>query len=334
MAERLPSGKYRKKAFYTDENGKRVSKSFTAKTSREADYLAAAFIREHKRISSTASLTVEDAVTRLIDSSNVVLSPSTIRGYNVIKRNYINDIKGKRLVDLDQIALQRWINKLALTHSPKTCKNAWSLVSASLKAFYPESSFSINLPQKEVHEVIIPQKEDIELLLRESEGTMLYPVILLGSNLGMRRSEIAALSWEDIDMKRKQIHVRHALVPGDYGLELKAPKTSAGYRTLDMTKRVYEYFKTADRTKKPVQMSPGAMTTSFKRLCKRLDLPFNQHLLRHYFASVCAAKGLPESYAAMLMGHSSYEMIRKVYGHILNEEERKARKKILDYFDE
>lgn len=334
MAQKLPSGKYRSRAYYYDEAGKRRARSFTAKTKREADYLAAEFERTHREMSQTAQLVLKDAAVRFIDESDAILSPSTIRGYNVIRRNYLDDIQDYRLCDLTPSILQRWMNNLARTKSPKTCKNAWGLMCSVLKRFYPEAQFTISLPQKRVTDVIIPQKEDIEKLLDASKNSALYPVILLGAHMGLRRSEIAALTWDDIDLKKKTIRINKALVPGEDGLILKQPKTIAGTRTLNMTRRIYEYFSAADRTLPPIRTTPDSMTTDFRRLCKKLDMPFHQHLLRHYFASVCASQGLPESYAAMLMGHSSYEMIRKVYGHILDEEEQKARRSIISYFDD
>lgn len=334
MAEKLPSGKYRAKAFYTDENGKRRSVSFTSKSKREADYMAAEYAYTHQSMSQTALLTVHDAIEKLISSSDAVLSPSTIRGYNTIKRNYIAEIQDTRLCDLSSSVLQAWINGLSRKYSPKTVKNAYGLITSVLSTYFPQGTYSVNLPQQKAKEVIIPQKEDIELLLKSSEGTNLYPVILLGAHMGMRRSEIAALTWNDIDLKNRKIKVNKAIVPGDYGFELKQPKTLAGTRTLDMTNLVYQYFSSQDQSLPPITLNPESMSTAFRRLCAKLNVPFHLHLLRHYFASVCASKNLPESYAAMLMGHSSYEMIKKVYGHILNEEEKKARNLVLDYFNQ
>lgn len=48
-AEELASGNWRCRAYYTNENGKSVSKSFTAPTKKEAQYQAAAFKMEKKR---------------------------------------------------------------------------------------------------------------------------------------------------------------------------------------------------------------------------------------------------------------------------------------------
>lgn len=333
MIEKLPSGNYRAKAFYKDENGKKRVKSFTAATKKEAMFMAQEFQHKHQRLSSKANWSLDKAVETYLDMNDTVFSPSTLRGYNTIRRCHIEAIKNTRLCDLDEYVMQRWMNDLAKTKSPKTCKNAYGLVNAVLRQFYPDGVSHIHLPQKQVLEVIIPQKEDIQKLLEESKETDMYPVILLGAHMGLRRSEIAALTWNDIDLTNKQIRINKAKVRGDYGFQVKQPKTVSGTRTLDMTEAIYEYFRNADRTKPPITVSPEHMTKRFHKLCQKLNLPFHQHLLRHYFASVCAAQGLPESYAAMLMGHSSYDMIHKVYGHILDEEEKRARKKVTDYLN-
>ena len=81
-AKKLPSGKWRALVYdYTDSNGKRKYKSFTAETKKEAEFLAADYSLNKKMRSSTHSITLYDGYTRYIESKNNVLSPSTLREY-------------------------------------------------------------------------------------------------------------------------------------------------------------------------------------------------------------------------------------------------------------
>lgn len=332
MAERLPSGSYRKRVTYND-NGVRKSMSFTAPTAQEADYMALEFKLGKKRMSDKGNWTVSQAVRQYIDSNDSTLSPSTIRSYNGILRGEMNDIGSVLLKALDNDRLQKWVNGLARTRAPKTVANAWHLLSAVLSSYMPEQTFHVRLPQKRVTEVRIPQEEEVALLLEETCNTDLYLPLLLASQCGLRRSEICALRWQDIDMERRVIHVRGAVVRGEEGWERKATKSTAGYRTVDMTDAIYDALSTADRSAAPITVSPSKLTERFHNLCKRLGMDFHLHLLRHYYCSVLALSGIPMQYTRKLMGHSGDDLIRKVYAHTLDSPERQFRKTVVDAFN-
>lgn len=335
MAEKLPSGKYRTRATYTDEQGKRRSVSFTRDTAKEADYAALEFKLKRKRTASPSAMTVDEAVTKYIETNEAVLSPMTITGYQIVRRNYITEIADIQLRKLDNNILQSWVSNLSRSYSPKTVRNAYGLVSAALRAYEPSFAPVVKLPRKVVKDVIIPQRADIERLLDAAKGTSLYLPILLGAHCGMRRSEIGALTWNDVDLKKRCIHVRAAKVPDQYrNWVIKQPKSAAGKRTLDMTNAIYDYISSADKNKPLITINPDTFTVKFNNLAKKLGMEFHPHLLRHYYASVLASRGIPLKYAQMLMGHASADMINKVYAHILNEEEQKFRSNVLGYFNE
>ncbi len=117
-AKKLPSGRWRARVFYKDANGKERCESFTADTKKEAEYLAAQF-KVTRKEQTDCKLTLRAAAERYIESKRNVLSPSTIRGYAMILRNYAKDIMPLRVDDITQEAIQISINALALDHSAK-----------------------------------------------------------------------------------------------------------------------------------------------------------------------------------------------------------------------
>ena len=77
-ARKLPSGNYRAQAYdYTDRDGKRHYKSFTAPTKLEAERLAQVYANQNN--TRVDDPTVKDALSLYISSKEAVLSPSTIR---------------------------------------------------------------------------------------------------------------------------------------------------------------------------------------------------------------------------------------------------------------
>lgn len=90
-AKKLPSGRWRIQIFIRkDENGKNIMKSFTADTRWQAEKYAAEFIENNK--AEQERFTVAQALDGYIGLKENVLSPSTIRGYGIIRRNRLQRI--------------------------------------------------------------------------------------------------------------------------------------------------------------------------------------------------------------------------------------------------
>ena len=71
-----------------------------------------------------------------------------------------------------------------------------------------------------------------------------------------------------------------------------------------------------------VSLSPNAITERYMRLADRLNVPRRFHNLRHYHASVMLREGVPEKYITADMGHASFDMVKRVYGHVMEEKKR------------
>ena len=82
-AKKLPSGQWRALVYdFTDSSQKRHYESFTSSTKKEAEFLAAEFAIT-KRKKGKNSLTVIKSIHKYIDAKKAVLSPGTIRTYNI-----------------------------------------------------------------------------------------------------------------------------------------------------------------------------------------------------------------------------------------------------------
>jgi integrase len=63
----------------------------------------------------------------------------------------------------------------------------------------------------------------------------LFPVVAVAAATGMRRNEVLALRWSDIDFEKRTVRVERAWEPSKaHGLRLKAPKTELGRRTIGL----------------------------------------------------------------------------------------------------
>ena len=215
---RLPSGSWRCQVMV---QGRRISVVDDDPEVAHTKALAIknGILQEHK---SPASMTVGEMIDRYIESKDSVLSPATIAGYKRIRKNALQDLMPVVLAALTQERVQRSVNAMAREKSPKSVRNAHGLLSAALEMYYPQFALRTTLPQKQPHEINIPDVGEIKSILAAAQGTKMELPILLAVWLGLRASEIRGLTWRDID--GDVLHVRQAIVEGEDGPVLKKQK--------------------------------------------------------------------------------------------------------------
>ena len=270
------------------------------------------------------NITVKQAIDRYIESKYAILSPSTIKGYMIVKRNQLQDLMEVKLSNLNSELYQNAINSDTLKYSPKSISNAVGLVNAAVKMFAPEirSKLYVTKPQKIKTSFYIPEKDEIDIIynrLKCSKTDLIKP-FLLASQCGLRPSEISALSGDCIC--KGQIEIKAAIVLDHQGNSIgKAPKTYAGYRSIPISNQMGKtLLENIDSRKQSIC---GGMTAKEigdqwrKFFDVNTDLYyFKFYALRHYYASKCLLMGIPQKYIAELMGHSSTNMIERVYQHV------------------
>lgn len=329
-AQKLPSGNWRCRATVTDETGVKHTESFTAETARKAETLAKMWqegMIQKSRASSGPTL--DEAIAQYIETCRCAgMSPATIRGYLAAQRNAYPLLLQRPIGKLAVQDIQRQVNERSKTCSPKTLRNDLGLLSVVLKQHGIRLDFSaLRLPKREQKEMVIPSDDQVRQLLEAVyDDDDMYIAVMLAAVMGLRRSEICALRWEDITTRSGVcvLSIAKALVRDDEGNHVeKAPKTLAGARLLAVPAAVRdELLHRRSLRPRMVNLSPNAITERYERLCKRLCIPGRFHDLRHYHASVMVREGVPEKYIVSDMGHASFDMVRKVYGHVMGEKQQ------------
>lgn len=326
-AKKLPSGNWRVQVFVgIDEEKKRQYHSVTAPTKKEAEYLAAEFALKHKDKRQN-NLTVKEALERYTESKKNVLSPSTYREYKNAAQRDLKELHNVKLSDLTQERVQIAINNASMKHSPKTVKNMHGLLSSALKMFMPELRLTTTLPRTEKKQLYIPSDEDIKKLLNYVKGKPIELPILLAATGSLRRSEISALTPEDV--KDNGVVINKAMVLDiDHKWVVKPPKTRAGNRFCPLSPAVAAKAREGLPT-----LHPDAITHHFKRAVKNCGLPpFSFHKLRHYYASVLHALGVPDKYIMKNGGWECESVLHNVYEHTLSDREDQEAQKIVTHF--
>lgn len=320
-AKKLPSGNWRVQVYAgTDSTGKRIMKSFTAPTKKQAEYDASLWQIERKEKMS-GKLTLRQAGEQYIANNNHIFSPNTIAGYTSILNGHFLALHNIPLDKLTTAQVQAEINNLSATVKPKTVRNVYTFFSAACKP-YTTAFANIILPAKQKTELNIPTDEHIQTLLcaAQTYSENLYLAIAIAAYAGLRSGEILALTWDKIDMDKKTITVNCAVArDAQNNVIIKNPKSFEGTRTVPIFGELLDILQTAKQSAADdylVHYSTASLGNAFSYLCAKCDLPhYRFHDLRHYFASTLLSLNVPDKYAMELMGHSTSDMLKK-YQHL------------------
>ena len=331
-AKQLPSGSWRCRATLTDSDGNKVTKSFTAETARKAETMARMWqdgFMEKENEKATHGVTLGEAIDNYIETCRCAgMSPSTIKAYVSCRKNAYPLIENKPIRKLTVQDIQRQINARSKTCSPKTMRNNVNLIHAALKSNGVKLDFdALRLPSSRHQEMEIPSDDQIRQLLDELyDNDDMFIAVMLAAVMGLRRSEICALTWGDLITSgdKTVLNVNKASVlDEDSQLVIKSTKTNAGTRQLPVPSSVRaELVRRRSMRKTMVSISPNAITERYERITSRLGIPGRFHDLRHYHASVMIREGVPEKYIVSDMGHASFDMVRRVYGHVMGEKQK------------
>lgn len=277
--------------------------------------------------SAVQQLTVKQAVEEYIISKEGVLSPSSIRGYEIIKKNSIGEIENILISTITEKQLQLWVSHNSQKYAPKTVKNQLGLVTASLRQNKIDLNYnSILLPKPDDTEPIIPDEKQTAQILHIIEGTSVELPVTMAVTLGLRQSEIAGLKWSDYNGKTISIH--GAKVPNKKNKYVykNSTKSAASTRVLEVDALLKTRLDRAKRTSEFISpMLPSSVLRKFQNLCRKNNLPkFTMHAQRHGNASMMLAQNIPDKYAMKRLGQSSNNMLKNIYQHLYDSKEKQV----------
>lgn len=330
-AKKLPSGNWRVQIFdYTDTDGKRHYKSFTASSKKEAEYLASEYALNKKDKKSAKNISFGDALDNYITLREPVLSPRTIMDYKRIREHDLQELMPLNIYKMNQEQIQIAINNDAKIHSPKTVRNNHGLVSAVLKMYRPDFALNTVLPKKIRPNLYIPSDYDVRRLMEYVKDTEMELPILLAAFGPMRRGEICALDTDHIT--GNTVHVEKNMVCTiDNQWTIKQPKSYAGDRFIKYPDFVAD--KWIGINGKITTLTPDCITTRFARILRRAGIQhFRFHDLRHYCASIQHALGIPDAYIMERGGWSSDGVLKSVYRHAMSDKTKDMDQKANDHF--
>lgn len=311
--EKLKSGSYRITQW---DNGKRYRVTVDHKPTKTE---AVRLLSEVVVRKPTAKSTLIDACNAYIDARDNIISPSTIVGYKGIVRRIPDKYGQMYLMQITYAVLQSMANECSTNVSTKTLRNIMGFIMSVLR-FNGIEIQSPRLPQKEQKSPYIPTKEDVIAVFEEIKGTK-YEVPIVLASLGLRRSEICALTIDDLD--GNTLTINKAKVQNENNeWVVKSTKTLASIRTIVIPENI------ADKIREQGYVFEGDPGTIYKNLIraqKKAGVPkFQLHKLRHFFASYMHDLGYSDKQIQEAGGWRDGSRIMKmVYQHAMDLDEAK-----------
>ena len=195
-------------------------------------------------------------------------------------------------------------------------------------------------PRPKLHEASYYTQENLKVLYQLVEGHWLEMVVKVTAGLGLRREEICGLKWESVDFQRRVVHIKEARTAYGATVVQKETKNRSSMRTLFMPDELYELLRrekarqeqerairggdyaasghvVLDREGLPY--SPNALSLAFTRFVRKNHLPrLTLHGLRHTFATIASAQGVPLFDIGKAMGHSTPATTGRIYTHLVD----------------
>ena len=209
------------------------------------------------------------------------------------------------------------------------------MLAKALRRVKNTAALEVKLPAVEAQEVEILTGDEISAIRARLWPTSLAPVFELGLATGMRRGELLALQWSDIDLDRGIIRVERSVEETRAGLRLKPPKTRRGRRNVTLGESAVAMLRAHKVQQMELRLAIGAGaikpdTLIFSTIDGELLRPRNItkawsrvvpgktfHSLRHTHASMLINAGVDILTISRRLGHSKAAITLDVYGHLI-----------------
>jgi len=312
-----------------------ITESTEKKCIHTAEVIKAEYRAGKREKAIKTDLTLCEAIDKYIDARSNALSPSTIQGYHVIRNNRFQGVMDKPLHSISD--WQKICNDEAKTCSAKTLKNAWLFVASVIRETTRQSTPRITLPQIVRRERPYLDPEQILLFIRAIEGQECEIPALLALH-SLRRSEICALTWDKIDLKRKRIKISGAAVFDENQklIQKKTNKNQSSQRDVPIMipELSSALLDCGDKKGIIIACNPNTIWAQINRICRNNGLPeVGVHGLRHSFASLAYHLSVPEKTAMQIGGWSDNKTMHNIYTHLAQKDITRYETELSKFFE-
>ena len=342
-----------------NSDGSYIRKSVYAKTKKELDRKITELTQELN--SGIAIWENSISFTELADIWFNQYNPSATENWRyshngLLKKHLLPALGGLKIRDLRQIHLQTIITKLAKqNYATSTMKKIKQDAVRIMKVAVDSDLLTRNpfigviVPSKEAEERQPLTPQQINLVTENWRGHRMGHVAMIMLYAGLRRGEMLALTWEDIDLEHRRIRVNKSMSILCNRGTVKQPKTKSGTRDVPIPNILFNALSETQRpsglvspSTKGKQMSEVAYKRAWESYMRYLNKcaggkqgdshhdpvwvidVFTAHMLRHTYATMLFDAGVDVKSAQKFLGHSDVEVTLNIYTHLSKFKESSA----------
>lgn len=282
------------------------------------------------------------------------LSPKTAEGYeHIIHRHIIPSLGKIIMTQLKPEHLQNYyyekLNKGRCDSkgglSPKTVRHHHVTLHNALQTavkwglILNNPADAATAPRIQRQEIQTWNEDEINKFLNSIKDSEYHPIFYLALFTGMRRSELLALRWSDIDFNYSQIYVSRSLHHLRNGnIVIRQPKTSSSNRTIALSQSALTMLEDHRNKQEGFHLLageplsedslvfchidgspllPDTITHAWIKLVRRSGLKnIRLHDARHSHASLMLKLGIHPKIVQERLGHSSIQVTLDTYSHV------------------
>ena len=362
-------------ARFTNKRGKRVEKYFPS-LPEARNWLADAQYEDRHG----AEVAEEPPIMTVDDwfnywHTNLVgdLAPNTRRNYNERYIRNVQPVIGKmRITNVKPMHCKKILTGMYGTYAGSTIRQTYITMGTMFRAAvnndiipkHPMDGVTFTKPVRavdDIHYLTVDEQKRFLAVAQFSHNANQYALIL---ETGLRTGELIALTWDNIDWKKRTLTVNKTM---EYRYSTKSwragpPKSKSSYRTIPLTTKAYNILKQLYDTREYRKQSPelnqkleymdlrtgtarkfdmrdlvfinyrtglpiknSSYDTHIYKLCDAAGIKyFSMHALRHTYATRAIESGMQPKVLQKLLGHSSIQMTMDRYVHVTDDSMEQA----------
>ncbi len=341
--------------------GKAIYKNVLAKTQKECKEKLERAIEKNGKVDVVRSgkYTVAEWVRLWFETySKPSIREQTAYYYNnYIEKHIVPGIGGIKLDKLTTLQIQQFYNKLKTSGrvqryehielkdkglSNRFIRGVHGVLNSALEQAVKERLITSNpaegckLPKIEKKEMKVLLPDQIGAYLQEANRRGLLPAYYLELTSGLRRGELLALLWTDLDVESMTISVTKQVNRINGQLKVSQPKTSNSIRTIPIPKQavdllILEHEKHPDNPymfpspKTGTMYDPDSFRHTHEKILAAAGIEHIRfHDLRHTFATLSLQNGVDVKTLSNTLGHYSAGFTLDTYTHVTQRMKREA----------
>ena len=196
------------------------------------------------------------------------------------------------------------------------------------------------LPGQALKDMNLLTREEMQRFLIQAKEEGYYELFLLELATGLRRGEVLALQWDDLDFDTGELCIQRQVYRANGELVVSAPKTKAALRTIvlppalagvlaDYRQQIDSRWMFPSPAKEDSPLDPATVRKRLQTILKHAGCrKVRFHDLRHLFVTTALENGMDVKTLSTIIGHVSAKTTLNVYTHVTDAMQQTAAAKI------